>query len=117
MPRYRRLFCAAAILLAAGLVLLVVTELGAHRSPLSVGASANEAWTYIHTPSAWTTHSALFEVARGGWKAQALDIQGDVSYSLHLKTNHLFATRHVVYVLSTNGIIATRSKWKWIRLF
>ena len=118
MHRYRRIFFAVAALVAGGLVMLVVAETRAHRTPLSVGATADEAWSYVHTPTAYGTHGVLVNVARVSWHAHALDIQCDERYSLRWPTNRLFATRHVAYVLGTNGtIIGIKSKWKWIRPF
>ena len=117
MKSYRRILYAAA-LFAGGLIFLTLIDARAHRTPLSVGATADEAWTYIHSPAACQTRSVLFDVTRSGWKAQADDIQCDVKYYFHLKTNHLFATRHLVYLLGTNGTIrAIKSDWKWIRPF
>jgi len=116
MHRYRKILFAAAILLAGGVVMLVLVEARTHRTPLSVGATADEAWTYIHSPTACRSRGALFDIARVGWKAHAFDIQCDVRYSLRWPTNRLFATCHVVYLLSTNStIIGTKSNWKWIR--
>src|SRR5262249_35859312 len=101
-----------------GLILLVVSDASAHRTPLSVGATADEAWTYIHSPAAWGSRSGLFGVTRRGWKARAYDIQCDEKHYFHLKTNHVFATRHLVYILGTNGTITgIKSDWKWIRPF
>ncbi|PYJ08154.1 MAG: hypothetical protein DME25_02220 [Verrucomicrobia bacterium] len=118
MSRYRKALCAAVILLAAGLAMLVGTETKAHRSPLSIGATADEAWTYIHTPAAWVSHGLLFDTARNGWIAHARDIQCDASYSLRWPKDRLFATRHIVYLLDTNGtIVGIKSHWKWVRPF
>jgi hypothetical protein len=108
----------AAAVLAGSLILLIVIESRAHRTPLSVGATAEEAWTYIHSPAAWETRGFLLDIKRRGWKAQQRDIQCDVRYYIQLKTNHLFATRHVVYLLGTNGVITgVKSDWKWVSPF
>ncbi len=127
---------AAAFVLLIGFGLLLYRESRAHRSPLRVGATADEAWEYVHTPEAWTTHSTLYQVVRYHWKATALDIQCDMAYSFPLKANsilaktnyynvlatnyatvkanHVFAIRHVKYILSTNGtIVGIKSQWKW----
>ena|SRR6266567_4610533 len=118
MRRYRKALCAAAILLTFGLAVLLVIEVKAHRSPLSVGATADEAWTYIHRPAAWRTRGVLIDVARDSWRAHALDIQCNVKYSLRWPKDRLFATRHVVYILGTNGTITgVKSDWKLIRPF
>ncbi len=118
MHRYRKILFAAAALFAGGLVLLILREARTHRTPLSVGATADEAWTYIHSPTACRSRGPFLEVARVGWKAHALDIQCDVRYSLLWPTSRLFATRHIVYLLNTNStIIGTKSDWKWIRPF
>ncbi len=98
----------------AAFFLVFWVEARAHRSPLRIGATAQEAWDYIHTPAAWESHVAIFEVSRFNWKAQARDIQCDVRYSLRLRTKYHYAVRHVTYVLGTNGtVIRTKSKWQW----
>src|ERR1043166_7690242 len=106
--------------LAGGLVLLVRVEGKAHRSPLGIGATAEEPWNYIHTPTAWSTHSLLLDVKRGSWVTHAFDIQCDESYFLryHWRTNKLVATRHVIYSLGADGaIVGAKSKWKWMSPF
>jgi hypothetical protein len=114
MQRYRNLLWAAAILLIGALGLVVVVESRAHCTPLSVGATADEAWTYIHSDAACRSRGFMFDVTRVSWQAHARDIQCDVRYSLHWTTNSLFAIRHVVYGLDTNGTISgIRSSWKW----
>src|SRR5947207_10092180 len=117
MQSYRRITYAATAV-AGGLISLIVIEAGAHRTPLSVGATADEAWTYIHSPAAWESRGVLFHVKRRGWRAQAFDIQFDAKYYFRLQTNHVFATRHLVYLVGTNGAITgIKSDWKWVRPF
>ena len=112
---FRRILSGAVVLLLAGLAVLGASWMKASRSPLSVGASADEAWTYIHSPIANQSDVGPFHITRQAWKAQALDIQCDVAYFFRAGTNRLFANRHVVYVLNTNSvIIGSKSKWKWI---
>jgi hypothetical protein len=63
---------------------------------------------------AFGSHGFLFDIRRVAWQAHALDIQCDVRYSPHWTTNSFFATRHVEYLIGTNGtIIGTKSNWKW----
>ena len=103
----------ATALLGVGSAVLIGSAMHPPRLPLSAGASAGEAWTYIHTPAAWESHGAVFAVGRRNWKAYGLNIQCDERYYLRWWTNRLVATRHVAYVLNTNGIIiARRSRWK-----
>ena len=111
----RHILSGAVVLLVVGLVLLGGSWMRASRSPLSVGATADEAWTYIHSPTANQSDVGPFHITRQAWKAQALDIQCDVAYFFRAGTNRLFANRHVVYVLNTNSvIIGSKSNWKWI---
>ena len=112
---FRRTVSGAIVLLLAGVVLLGGSWIKASRSPLSVGATADEAWTYIHSSTANQSDVGPFHITRQAWKAQALDIQCDVAYFFHGATNRLFANRHVVYVLNTNSVIVgSKSTWKWI---
>jgi hypothetical protein len=121
MNRRKRIGCAVAgLVLAGGFLILVRVEGKAHRSPLGIGATAEEAWNYIHTPTAWSTHSLLLDVKRGSWVTHAFDIQCDESYFLryHWRTNKLVATRHVIYSLGADGaIVGAKSKWKWMSPF
>lgn len=119
MRLYRKILLAAAALLVVGLAVLVGLEKRAHRTPLGVGATADEAWAYVHSPAAWGSRGALVDIAQSGWTAHALDIQCDMKHYFHTGTNrHLFATRRAVYVLGTNGTITgMRSHWKVVRPF
>ena len=119
MLRRRRILYATTALLVVGLVILALLEARRHRSPLSVGATADEAWTFIHSPVAWGSHGVLFETKRFGWIAHAADIQCDVKYFFHVRTNrYFFATRRVVYLVGTNSTITgVRSSWKLNRPF
>jgi len=118
MQRYKRLLFGAGILLGAAVAMILWVEARTLRSPLSVGSTADEAWTYIHSPASRGSHGAFFTVTRQGWTAHAHDIQCEVRYFVYWRTNYLFATRHLVYLLGTNGtIVGTKSDWKLIRPF
>ena len=114
MRVYRKMLVGAAALVVAGLAVLVGRESRAHRTPLCVGATADQAWAYIHSPAAKASHGSMVDVTRFGWTAHALDIQCDMKYYFHRGTNrYLFATRHAAYVFGTNGVISgIQSHWK-----
>ena len=98
------------------LLAVVIGRVMAHidPSPLRVGATADEAWTYIHTnsPSLAPSGTASTVEARGSWRADARSIEHETR--LYWRTNHLFATRKILYIVDTNSTItAVHSHWKF----
>ncbi len=106
-----------AALVVGGLAVLAVVAVRANRSPLSVGSTADEAWSYVHSPAAWQSGGKFLGITRSGWSAHALDIQCDMKYYLKVGTNrYVFVTRHVMYLLGTNSVIIgmqSSNKWRW----
>ena len=110
---YPKILGAAIILLAVGAALLAGVQRRAARTPLSVGENVHNAWTYLHSPTAWRSHGPLFDAALRNWKADVRSIQFDQMYYPCWRTNRLVATRHVVCVYNTNGLITNKkAHWK-----
>jgi hypothetical protein len=83
-------------------------------SPLRIGATADEAWTYIHTnsPTITPTGSSSIVDERSSWCADARSIEHETR--LYWRTNRLFATRKMIYVVNTNSVITSvRCHWKF----
>ena len=104
---------------AMGLIIILVVFLMAAAtnidpSPLGVGATADEAWTYIHTNSTTLAPAGAspFVDERSSWRADPRSIEHETR--LYWRTNRLFATRKVVYTVDTNSVISSvRSRWKF----
>lgn len=111
-----KILCAAMILLAVGAVLLAGIQTRAARTPLSVGENVDKAWTYLHSTTARRSRGPLFDVAFRNWKADVRSVQFDQMYYPHWQTNRVVATRHVVCLYNTNGLITHKyAHWKFGR--
>ena len=99
-----------------GYDLVFVITVGANidPTPVRVGATADEAWTYIHTNSLPLVPggSSWLLDERGTWRADPRKIEHETL--LYWRTKHLFLTRKLIYTVSTNSIITTlHSQWKF----
>ena len=74
-------------------------------SPLRVGATPDEVWTFISTnKAARKTFYGLLPITKGArWSADAYRIQSETRF--HWRTNRLIAIRRTFYSYETNGTV------------
>lgn len=109
----RRLWLAVPI---SGLLIVALVVMRS-RSPLRVGGTAKEAWTYLHTAQPPGT---FFTIFRRNAHADTHAIQVHTEYLVHTPRgpSHEFAEGDIDYLLDTNGnIVGIKSHWQWLNPF
>ena len=103
----------ALVAIMGGFIAFVMSRIDP--SPLRVGSTADEAWTYIHTNSPVLAPGPSPLVSQySNWRADARTIVQETRFLW--RTNQLFATRTTTYVVNTNSVIVgigSRWKFKW----
>jgi hypothetical protein len=91
-----------ALLFALGVLFSIVLR---EPSPLRVGATPDEVWSYIDTnkPAPGVLHGLLPIARRTMWCADANRIQSETRF--HWRTNRLIAIRKTLYRYDTNDAI------------
>jgi hypothetical protein len=113
-PRFKKgLFAGSTLTVAA--TLFVTIDISRHSSPLRTGATADEAWNFIHTSAATHTRASSLPIPLFRYTAWSADTHCITCESrFYWRTNTFLATRTITYALGTNGLISgTRSQWKW----
>ena len=92
----------AALLFALGLLFSIVLR---EPSPLRVGATPDEVWSYIDTnkPAPGALRGLLPVTRRAMWSANGQRIQCETRF--HWRTNRLIAIRRTTYAFDTNDAI------------
>jgi hypothetical protein len=114
MGNRRKAAVAAIGLLATVSALLIFVSWRIDPCPLRAGATADEAWIYIHTASPITEFPKQKPVLcrRCRWFAYSRSIECEARF--YWKAHQLLATRKTIYTVNTNSLITSvNSQWEY----
>jgi hypothetical protein len=114
MTRRRILGIAVIGFLFMAVVFVIHIMADINRSPLRAGATADDAWTYIHTNSSLLGRREG-SLPVGKWSTWHTDVRGiEHETCFYWGSKRVFARRKTVYGLNTNGIITgVHTQWKF----